>query len=390
MLLLIFLFSVQAFGQQLKNSYGIGVYMLGGYHFAANRQSAYTPVLDGNGNVIGRTWGYGPSMNGVPVGFDVSISRINLKPTTYSSYFGNPISGINYSFIRVNNPDTFGHIHAFVPFTEVRLVQQKKQHLSAHVGYGVAYVTSLFNEQSNFDNRSTSFPINFALNFGLSYHLKINSKLSLNAVAKYHHVSNGSIKMPNGGFNMFMLNAGCIYNFTDVFELAKPNQLKVNDKGWYYTVYAAGAYREQGVYNNIKRFYIGALSHNLLYKFNALYSLGIGADAFYDASPYLSKYPATSLAEVSEHHKYFAAVGVSNVFSVSKFFIPIGFYTYLNGRDKMKHTNYLRFGLGYYVSKNVFIGSFFKGTLKEGGKLESDFMEWSLGYRFNKFSASSR
>lgn len=390
LLVFLLLIAVETLGQNIKNGYGIGFYMLGGYHFAANRQSVYTPVFDANGNIIGRTWNYGERMDGVPVGFDITISRVNTKPSSYSFYFGNPVSGINYSFIRVNNTDTFGTIHAIIPFTEIRLVQNKKQHLSAHVGYGAAYVTKLFNEQTNFDNRSISFPINFALNFGLSYQYKVGSNLTLNAMAKYHHVSNGSLKMPNGGFNMFLANLGCTYTFTDYFEAAKPNQFKLNTKGWYYTTHVAGAYREQGIYNNIKRFYIAALSNNLLYKFNALYSLGFGVDAFYDASPYLSKNTITSIAQVPEENKYYAAFGVSNVFSISRFFIPVGMYTYINGRNTMQHANYLRFGLGYYVAKNVFVGSFFKGTLKQGGKLESDFMEWSLGYRFNKFTSSNR
>lgn len=383
LLILLFLFSFKTFSQNLKNGYGIGFYVLGGYHFAANRQSLYSPIFDANGNVIGTTWNYGERMDGVPVGFDISFTNINTKPSKYSLYFGNPISGVNYSFIRVNNADTFGNIHALVPFTEIRLVQNKNHHVSAYIGYGAAYVTKIFNEQTNFDNRSVSFPINFALNFGLSYHYKVGSNITLNAMAKYHHVSNGSLKMPNGGFNMFLANLGCIYTFTDYFEAAKPNQFKLNKQGWYYTANVAGAYREQGIYNNIKRFYIAVLSNNLLYKFNVLYSLGIGADAFYDASPYLSKNNISSMDEVAEKDKYYAALGVSNVFNISRLFIPVGLYTYLNGRNTMLHANYLRFGLGYYVAKNVFIGSFFKGTLKQVGKLESDFMEWSLGYRFN-------
>jgi 3-dehydroquinate synthetase len=80
--------------------------------------------------------------------------------------------------------------------------------------------------------------------------------------------------------------------------------------------------------------------------------------------------------------KYLMAIGISQRFSVGKFFLPFGVYTYFMPLNFIKEPVYIRFGLGYNLGKKWFIGSFFKGTINSKGQLKSDFMEWSLGYRF--------
>ncbi|MFN4082210.1 MAG: acyloxyacyl hydrolase [Bacteroidia bacterium] len=372
---------VDVLAQQKKNHYGFGLKFLFGYHAAANRQSLYLPVYDANGNIVGRTWDYGPSMDGFPLAIDLSLLRINKQQTKFNQYFGNPLTGITYTAMMVNNTDTFGFNHAVVPFAEVRLKQTNKYQLNAHVGYGLSYVTKLYDFEKNFDNRAIATPINFALNFGLSYHIKLAEKRELSTIIKYHHVSNGSTKMPNGGFNMLLVGIGLNFTESDFFNLAEPNNLKTDERYFYIMSHIAGSYREIGYFRDTKGFYVLANSNTLFYKINQLLSLGAGVDFFYDPSPYLSKNISLPLSKVYESNKKYAGAGFASNFRFSRFFIPVGFYTYLNNRNNMLNQNYIRFGLGFQLTEKFYCGSFFKGTLKGGTKLESDFMEWSLGFK---------
>jgi len=371
--------------QTKQNHFGFGLKIISGYHFAANKQSVYKNVYDANGNIIGKsvTSVNGPSLNGIPVGIDFTLTNQKNNNSLLNNKFGNPVRGITYSMVVINNPDTFGLNHAVVPFTEIRLKQNKQYNISAHVGYGLSYVTQKFNYTTNFDNRAIATHLNFALNFGLSVNYKTKKGHQLNGIIKLHHVSNGSNKMPNGGLNIILAGVGYSITEADYFTNAKPNNLQIDTNNVYFMVHLAGSKREQGYFNSTKSFYIAAVSNHLLIRLNKLYSLGAGLDFFYDASPYLSKHGGLTLFEVEEKNKYYGAIGFSNMFSLSKFFIPVGLYTYLNNVKNMSNRNYLRFGLGFMLTPKIYTGCFFKGSLKQGGKLESDFMEYSLGIKLN-------
>lgn len=377
--ILFLVFPIFTVAQNFGN-YGFGLNLISGYHFAANKQSAYTYIYDNNGNIISRIWNYGKSMDGIPAGINLSLCKIGSNQTTVNDNFGNPITTLNFSAIRLNNPDTFGWCFTLMPKLQIKILQFKTSNLSANIGYGLSYVTKKYDSLTNFDNRAIILPLNFAVDFGLVYNFKLGYNFLGNIGAKYFHVSNGSIKMPNGGFNMLLTEAGIAYTLTDYFKTAKPNSLKLNtNKYWFYKGHVAASYRQLGYFNNIKSFAVIINSNNLLYKINKLYSVGAGVDFFFDPSPALVFNPNATLKEIQNNKKFNAAVGISNSFNFSKIFVPVGIYQYIINLKTIKHQNYIRFGLGYYIKPKIYIGSFFKGTITKAGKLDSDFMEWSIG-----------
>jgi hypothetical protein len=338
-----------------------GIY---GYHFASN--------------VVNKT---GASLNGYIKGVEFGFGKNGIGNSQFQKVHGAQKVMLNFRAAALNNIDTFGYVFGILPSLHLPVSITKNQALRAKISYGINFNSQQYNKETNFDNRAISSPINFGLDLGIDWEINLKEKYYLLLSPGVYHISNGSIKMPNGGINLLYLKAGFGLN------RGKPNQeiLKHNyelaETTWKYWLYGFATHREYNYFANLDRFWVFGLNQNLQYQFNQLYALGVGLDFHYDATQSLTD-ASKKLYQVKENEKYLMAIGISQRFSVGKFFLPFGVYTYFMPLNFIKEPVYIRFGLGYNLGKKWFIGSFFKGTINSKGQLKSDFMEWSLGYRF--------
>lgn len=335
---------------------------LSGYHFASNN-----------------VWETRQSLNGIPIGFDYSIGKTGIGSNAYKKIYGAQKAMLNFRVIKMNNTDTFGYCLAVLPSVNIPLFTNDKHTISAKVAYGINFNTKLFREETNFDNRAISSPINFGFDLAAEYEYQTASKRYYHLSTGLYHVSNGSLHMPNGGINIIYLKAGIGLNQTPE-KAIETSHYKLETQKWRYWNYGFAAYKQMDYFSDMKEFWVFGFNQHLNYRINHLYSIGLGADVFYDATQSLIIEPGKNVYEVMENEKYFLALGLSQRFDLGKLFLPFGIYTYAAPLKEVKERIYIRFGLGYQFSKNWFIGSFFKGTINANGQLKSDFMEWSIGY----------
>jgi len=322
------------------------------------------------------------SLDGYVRGIEISMGKL-ASGAEWSEAYGYPRIGLTLQFVQMNKPDTFGYCFSFVPNFELRLFDLAKSEINLKFGYGVSLVTKKFDITNNFDNRAISFPLNFATSLGIFYHGKIDDNADINLGIGLHHVSNGSFKIPNGGFNMIQTYLGFNYFLNQCpYNNKKKNNLKIENKDIYIQTYVAVSVREQGTFARIRSYPVATISNSILIRLNQLYSVGIGIDGFYDATQALIGNQTFRYSDVSEKEKFNAAIGFNQQFEVGKLFVPLHVYRYIYDLAVVKQPNYIRFGLGYNFSKNFITGVFFKGSFNGYKKLESDFMEISLGYRF--------
>lgn len=342
--------------------------LIGGYSFAPNKVEKTNESLDG--------W---------VRGFEIGIHKQVNGTKFWHQILGLPKVGLNFQTIFMNKPDTFGFTFAVLPNIQLRLFTFKNAEISGKIGIGGAYASKAFKRLKNFDNRAISMPLNFALEFGLVYNQHLFKKLEFNSEVGYYHVSNGSFMMPNGGFNIYYLKGGFSYFLYETpYKKRAPYQIKANDKKAFYTAYFAGAYREQGTFAYRRQFPIFSFHQAYLKPLNKIYSVGVGLDMFYDATHALIDNPKLLASQVKERDKWLAAIGFCNELSIGKFAIPLEFYHYLYDLKVVKQNLYLRFGLTYKTYQNVYFGCYFKGSVNKYKSLESDFMEFAVGYQFKK------
>jgi hypothetical protein len=331
-------------------------------------------------NVINKT---GASLNGFIQGIEAGFGKNGIGKKEYQDIYGAQKAMLNFSAIALNNLDTFGYAFGISPSIYIPLKISPKHALRMKVSYGLSYNTQQFNKETNFDNRAISSPLNFGLNLGLDWEININKKYYLLLSPGIYHISNGSLKMPNGGINLVWLKAGFGLNRGIENSKLKTHQYALDKKGFKYWLYGFGTHREFNYFANLDRFWVFGLNQNFQYQFNHLYALGVGLDMHYDATQSLTNADGKKVHEVGENEKYLMALGLSQNFNLGKFFLPLGIYTYIVPLYVVKEPVYIRFGLGYHLNNRWFVGSFFKGTVNNKGQLKSDFMEWSLGYCFN-------
>lgn len=364
----IFLCSYLLSAQHLINNAAISFNALGGYSFAPNKVEIT-----------------GTSLDGFIKGFEIGITKQVNGAKEWHKTWGMPRIGLHIQSIFMNKPDTFGYHISLLPNIELRLITFPKSEISSKVAIGVAYASIGFNRLTNFDNRAVSSPINFALEVAAVYHHRISNKLDLNLEAGYYHLSNGSFKMPNGGYNIYYSKLGLNYFFNQTpYEKRTIIQLSTANKKMYYTGYLAFAYREQGTFDYQRQYPIFTFHNAIMKPLNKVYSLGIGLDFFYDATQALLYNYKLVPRGINESNKYLAAVGFCNELRIGKLALPLEVYRYIYDLEVVKQATYIRFGLTFYPIKRFYMGCYFKGSINKHNTLESDFMEFAFGYNIRK------
>ncbi len=343
----------------------IGLEPFYGYHYAAN--------------VINKT---GESMNGYCGGFDLKYFTNQKRPNLFNELYQNPDISLNLRLCKLNNTDTFGYSIALFPQIEVPIKKNSDLCLSAKIGYGINFNTVQYDYFKNFDNRAIVSPINFALDAGLILNYRLNSKNEIGISGALYHVSNGSLKMPNGGINVVYASLSYRHHLEKYLDFKYKPILKNQafKTKFLYTINIATGYREIAYFTSTKAFWVGVLNQQFTKKISQLYQIGISSDIFYDASPAIWENSLRSLKSIQTKEKLHLGIGLYQQFDLGRFFIPFSANFYLN---KVKRPFYIKFGLGYQLTEKWRIGSFFKGGIIKGSKLDSDFMEWSLGYTIN-------
>lgn len=340
-----------------------------GYHFASNP--------------IAKT---GANMSGYAGGLEVNLVQQGLPEGSWRAYYGSPYLGFGARLTQLNNTDTFGYSLALFPFYTLPLVCREKNYLGVKIGYGLNLNNQVYHRQKNFDNRAISSLVNFSLDVGLKYYHHFNNNHSLSIGTGLYHVSNGSLKKPNGGINVVSLQMGYLFslNKNQVQPIRKQTRYGIDfNRNWEYRIAAAVAYRQMGEVDNVVDFPIVGINQQILRNINRLYSTGLALDSWFDPTQALKTAGNIyQVASVRTEKKLQFGLGWYNKFTIGRVFLPLSVHHYLPSSFRIIDPVYIKFGAGYEFQKRVFIGLFFKGTINSNKQLESDFMEWAVGYTF--------
>lgn len=140
--------------------------------------------------------------------------------------FQNPILGSAYA-LNINYTFYFGN-------------KANKNLFYLRLGQGIAYNTHPFDQQTNAKNVSLGSHLLANTTIDLSYRRRISKALDANLGILLNHYSNGAIKSPNVGLNLFSFNTGVSYHFdhenpidyttdpSDTTELIDDEPIKLN------------------------------------------------------------------------------------------------------------------------------------------------------------------
>jgi hypothetical protein len=135
--------------------------------------------------------------------------------------------GFSAYFVHFDNPAVLGHSFALVPYVEPLFWPWKRLHAGLQFGLGAAYVSKVYDAQTNPSNLFFSLPVSLWAMFNARVYYDLHPHWQLALGFNHNHISNGGMKNPNKGMNFPTFNAGLHHNLAPL-RLQRP----AKDRSW--------------------------------------------------------------------------------------------------------------------------------------------------------------
>ena len=290
--------------------------------------------------------------------FELSLQRATNGRQRWEFMYGYPILGVSLWVSNLGGFKEIGSAVAVYPFINFPLFQNQDQSLNFRLGVGLGYLTNHYDRLENYKNFAIGSAVNAAGSLFLEYRYKFNSRYTMALGFGLTHFSNGSIKTPNYGLNIFTVTAGF------AFHLGKPNPyLKKHwrpelypyefDGRKYLHFYVGGhmAFKDMSAELG-RRYVLMAFWMNLMKQVSYKSRFGFGFDFTYDFSDVdllEDRFVESSFWNVSK-----PGVNAAYELMLDRLSFLFNFGMYLSGEEKSEGDVFQRLTLKYSIMRNLF------------------------------------
>ena len=290
----------------------------------------------------------------------------------WQRYFNYPKLGISAMYINSGNPISLGNIYGVFPYIDFPLNHWKIT-WNLKFGYGIGFIEKPFDRKTNYKNLAIGSHINALIFMNSHWNFPITERINLSTGVSLTHFSNGSLKRPNLGINIFSLNAGVSYCFGNQITTNEPTDEK-REKEISHSVLATVGLKEIDPIGGNK-YMVYNTSYNLLKVITNKSSIGIGADFSYNTS--LEQLVVRLQHEDKGKLSNFNA-GISGIYAMDIGKISMMFQTggYVYRVYKQDNVVYTKIGTRYRFTDKLFFNLSLKTHF-----FVADFIEYGIGYR---------
>jgi len=198
------------------------------------------------------------------------------NPQEWAQRLKGPRTGISVGYTDFGNTKNLGGAISVLPFIEFNIFRSKR--LTLQVGTGASYFTEKYDPITNPNNEAVT--TDFTWSFKLFSHYKIftTQNIDWRAGIGYSHHSNGHTRLPNQGFNSFLLSVSAdIKNSINPTFNSEEKSPDFSTSRYSYLALRSG-YGLQVLakpFNDKKGVYIVSAEYGKV--FNNTYKVGIGA-----------------------------------------------------------------------------------------------------------------
>ena len=319
----------------------------------------------------GFLWQHRPSLAEIIGGnikvFDISFGKQTYGQKIWDQLYRYPTIGLGYTYVDFGNPEEIGHANAFLGYFDIPFIRSKKQLFGYRLSGGLAYL--------NKGNIAIGTHLNLYFDASLVYRWYFAKHWELINAFGATHFSNGAIKMPNLGLNLFSYRLGFRYHFQypekEFIKLDLPDIDKRNS----ISIFGAIGTKEKRPDGNIP-YSVASFSLDYLRILSLKHKIGLGFDTFYDESLFELMNPDSTLnLSTADIMRY----GIHAAFEarIYKLMLAIHIGTYIHANYKDDGSIYQRVALRYILTKNIYANVSLKTS-----KGVADYVEWGIGYRF--------
>ena len=203
----------------MRRLLAIWVYMLF-FPFAAHLQvigdnPAYIGIKSHYGFIIPHSVALKDATDSNPAGVELTWGKILLQKDQYELLNNFAKVGMTFHWIDFRKPGSLGHSLNLGAFVEPVFMFRNRFFVSVKNGMGATWLTSIYDENHNPDNKFFASRISFLLYVNPGVHYRVTDRLNLIFSGSYNHISNGGIKQPNYGMNFPTLAVGAEYVLRD-------------------------------------------------------------------------------------------------------------------------------------------------------------------------------
>lgn len=318
-----------------------------------------------------------PNLQGYPNAhfgmYEFNIGKLTDGSASWHKLYHYPLIGGSIFYTGIGQNKYTGYAVAGLAFIQFPYARFKKSHLNFKLALGPGWVEKKFDRVSNYKNVVTGTHLNAAIQLTQGYEVALTKNQDLSVGVCLTHFSNGAFKLPNLGINMAGLQIAYKYKFN---EIKKPISDSINfkKKSGCVIAYSIGLKQVYPVLG--KQYALHNFSAILFNRYKEKASIGLLLDLFQDASVSRQMLYDT---DSTNNHKTNLQAGVGGVYEVviNRISIPLaaGFYVYNN--YKVLPVMYLKFGLNYYVTRQIHVSFNLKTHYAK-----ADYFSYGIGYKF--------
>jgi hypothetical protein len=295
----------------------------------------------------------------------------NLRPTRP------PGIGVGIYHSNLGNRNIYGHnTGVYLSFLSSYFSIKEIFSFSSTVSSGISYASKPFDKEQNPLNQAIGTHLNALIVLSLNFNFQLNSDFSVFVSPSLSHTSNGRIKFPNTGLNLYTIQFGGKYKINGLNAPTLNEPFVKNPKINIVVMYAGGI--RQSYKRNPFKEYVSSSIVEVTYSLNPNHRIGIGGNLFQ------SKSLTDNLSIIQENVADFTPTSGLHftyeiVWGKLSFTLHPGLMVTMNTITPSKY--FTRVGIRY----NFFKGLFLNCSLKSA-QFSAEYIEWGIGYNLNLLS----
>jgi hypothetical protein len=309
-------------------------------------------------------------------GLQLTLGKQTTGEKEWNNIYNFPQTGFTFIYLDFANPERLGSAMGMLMFVDLPLIRNPNFTLSLNLAEGLGYITKKFSIDENRKNLVTGSKLNAAIQIFFQSSFQISPKTDFRLALGLTHFSNGSLTTPNIGINNASISSGLIFRFDTSRTIPKKSVLRTVDRTIRYEAFVSGGVKE--IYPpEGNKYFVWSLSGEAVKPMSHKFSLGAGADLFYDLSIDDNVKKESGILHNPPSHRTRSGIFLSNEFTFNRLTILLQLGLYLYYPFKEDGSAYHRLGLRYRCSQHLLINY----TLK-AHYARADNSELGLGYQF--------
>lgn len=282
-------------------------------------------------------------------GVEFSFLKSAKQKNYWQTLYNNPEYGITAWYTFFGEPDVLGYSVGAAYFFKINLINKSRYKLYARTSFGVNYINKKFDEIDNPLNTSMGSNINALFNLRFSNSIYLNKHIALNLGIGLDHFSNANTQYPNRGINSIAFYGGLTYDLGNENEYESFDVPELTNRfNSFATLYMGFLHTK---WPNNTYYPVPTLAYDANYNLGHIFSLGVGADVFYDSS--IKKRYGT-IDGFTTTNSFLVGVHFSQNITYNKFTFSLqeGFYLY-SYEALNKNMMYNRIVFNWMVSDKI-------------------------------------